>query len=185
MAIKTFTTGEVLTASDTNTYLNNGGLVWIKSQSITSGSNTEITSVFSSTYTNYRIVLSNIKLGATANVTMRMGTTSTGIYYYAGNRIPYTGTPAQEFSTSGTDWLIGVIGSTGNISSGTIELSAPQLAGVTTFSCIGADPRTDGAAARIYSGFINNTTQYTSFSLLCSGTTFTTCNVDVYGYRIQ
>ncbi len=30
MAVKTFTTGEVLTAADTNTYLNNGGLVYIK-----------------------------------------------------------------------------------------------------------------------------------------------------------
>jgi hypothetical protein len=28
MAIKTFTTGEVLTASDTNTYLANSGLVF-------------------------------------------------------------------------------------------------------------------------------------------------------------
>ena len=31
MAVKTFSTGEVLTASDTNTYLNNGGLVYITS----------------------------------------------------------------------------------------------------------------------------------------------------------
>jgi hypothetical protein len=30
MAIKTFTTGEVLTASDTNTYLANAGLVFVK-----------------------------------------------------------------------------------------------------------------------------------------------------------
>jgi hypothetical protein len=37
MAIKTFTTGEVLTASDTNTYLANSGLVYVKSQTIGSG----------------------------------------------------------------------------------------------------------------------------------------------------
>jgi hypothetical protein len=29
MAIKTFTSGAVLTSADTNTYLNNGGLVYI------------------------------------------------------------------------------------------------------------------------------------------------------------
>ena len=30
MAVKTFTQGEKLTAADTNTYLNNGGLVFVK-----------------------------------------------------------------------------------------------------------------------------------------------------------
>ena len=34
MAIKTFTTGEVLTASDTNTYLANAGLVYITSTAV-------------------------------------------------------------------------------------------------------------------------------------------------------
>jgi hypothetical protein len=33
MAIKTFTTGEVLTAADTNTYLANSGLVYVKTHS--------------------------------------------------------------------------------------------------------------------------------------------------------
>ena len=43
MAIKTFTTGEVLTASDTNTYLNNGGLVFINQVSYTASTSTETT----------------------------------------------------------------------------------------------------------------------------------------------
>jgi len=54
MAIKTFTTGEVLTASDTNTYLANSGLVYI-----TEGTNTanlSFNNCFSSTYLNYRVV---------------------------------------------------------------------------------------------------------------------------------
>ena len=62
MAIKTFTTGEVLTAADTNTYLANSGLVYITSVSLagaTAASPVAITSCFSSTYTNYRIVVSN------------------------------------------------------------------------------------------------------------------------------
>jgi hypothetical protein len=59
MAIKTFTTGEVLTASDTNTYLANSGLVFVKSQAITSGSTVVVTDAFSSTYDNYRIVIDN------------------------------------------------------------------------------------------------------------------------------
>ena len=60
MAVKTFTTGEVLTAADTNTYLANAGLVYITS--VTIGSNVATVTVsncFSSTYDHYRIILSN------------------------------------------------------------------------------------------------------------------------------
>ena len=57
MAIKTFSSGEVLTASDTNTYLNNGGLVYIAGGSATNTSALDVNSVFSSTYDNYRVVL--------------------------------------------------------------------------------------------------------------------------------
>ena len=57
MAIKTLTSGEVLTASDTNTYLNNGGLVYIAEGSATNTSALDVNSVFSSTYDNYRVVL--------------------------------------------------------------------------------------------------------------------------------
>ena len=58
MAIKTFTTGEVLTAADTNTYLANSGLVLVKSVVLTSAatSGSEFQSIFTSTYDNYRIV---------------------------------------------------------------------------------------------------------------------------------
>jgi hypothetical protein len=56
MAIKTFTTGEVLTASDTNTYLANSGLVFIKQVTTTTAtSSIDVTSCFSATYDNYLI----------------------------------------------------------------------------------------------------------------------------------
>lgn len=57
MAIKSFTSGEVLTAADTNTYLNNGGLVYITGGTATNTAATNVDSVFSSTYDNYRVVL--------------------------------------------------------------------------------------------------------------------------------
>jgi hypothetical protein len=61
MAIKTFTTGEVLTASDTNTYLANSGLVYIKSQTIREQLQVfRMTVAFSSdTYDNYKILICN------------------------------------------------------------------------------------------------------------------------------
>jgi hypothetical protein len=57
MAIKTFTTGEVLTASDTNTYLANSGLVYVGGTSFSAQSTVNLDSVFSATYQNYKIEL--------------------------------------------------------------------------------------------------------------------------------
>lgn len=71
MAIKTFTVSEVLTSSDTNTYLANSGLVAIAPTTVAgsgvtvsnatvtfSGSNpVNINGVFSSTYRNYKVLI--------------------------------------------------------------------------------------------------------------------------------
>ena len=46
MAIKTFVTGTVLTAADTNEYLANSGLVFVKGGTIATTTNIEITSAF-------------------------------------------------------------------------------------------------------------------------------------------
>ena len=63
MAIKTFTSGEVLTAADTNTYLANSGLVYITGGSL-SGTATQFVGCFTSTFTNYRILLEQGTLSA-------------------------------------------------------------------------------------------------------------------------
>ncbi len=64
MAIKTFTTGEVLTAADTNTYLNNGGYVYVGGGSFTTTANADFDNVFTSTYDDYRIVLTFTAISA-------------------------------------------------------------------------------------------------------------------------
>lgn len=63
MAIKTFTTGEVLTASDTMTFLANAGLVYVSSGSFTAATSFEITG-FSSTYQFYRVELQGYRVDA-------------------------------------------------------------------------------------------------------------------------
>jgi hypothetical protein len=62
MAIKTFTSGEVLTSADTNTYLANSGLVYIAEGSTsTSVLGLNFNNVFTSTYDNYRIMIDYFK----------------------------------------------------------------------------------------------------------------------------
>lgn len=56
MAVKTFTTNELLTSSDTNTYLANSGLVYITTLSATNAAAAFVDSVFNGTYRNYVIV---------------------------------------------------------------------------------------------------------------------------------
>ena len=85
MAIKTFTTGEVLTASDTNTYLANSGWVFVNSAAFSASSALQVNSVFTSTYTNYKLVLEDLRLTAGTNsVSFQLsasGTPSSTAYY--------------------------------------------------------------------------------------------------------
>lgn len=99
MAIKTFTTGEVLTASDTNTYLANSGLVVVKQVSFTSAadSGTNFQSIFNSTYDSYKIVCHSITAatnGALPRMTFYYGTNTEQVttYYSAVTNSIFNGT---------------------------------------------------------------------------------------------
>jgi hypothetical protein len=111
MAIKTFTTGEVLTAADTNTYLANSGLVCISTTSLTGVTNT-ISNVFSTTYDAYRVVCTNINNASTTErtITLRFGTDATSNYdfwtqfmYGAG---PTSGVAGTTNGTSATLFIM-------------------------------------------------------------------------------
>jgi hypothetical protein len=83
MAIKTFTTGEVLTAADTNTYLANSGLVYITSATM-SGATVNISNCFTSTYQNYFVQLVSVTNAGTDPLTMQLlksGTPASGANY--------------------------------------------------------------------------------------------------------
>ena len=85
MAVKTFTTGEVLTASDTNTYLANAGWVYITTLSPAGTATTAfVDSVFTGTYRNY-VIVADWFTGGNAAITFRMrasGIDEIGAVYY-------------------------------------------------------------------------------------------------------
>ena len=184
MAIKTFTSGEVLTASDTNTFLANSGLVFVKSDSITSGSSKEITAVFSSTYDNYRIVISNFESNVAFGLNFTLGSSATGAnYFWSGVIVSYSnGAVSGEYGNNGSNFNTGIVGA-GAKGGGVIEIQSPNRALVTTLQAQATDGRTTGAGGRNNTGMLNNTTQYTSFTLSVGGNTFVSCDVTVYGYR--
>jgi hypothetical protein len=103
MATKTFTTGEVLTASATNEFLANSGLVYISSTTYSGSSAVSINNCFSSAYTNYRIIGSHIPSSSLVNFNMRLRASTTdqsGANYQATNARLYN-TNAQDSSSSG------------------------------------------------------------------------------------
>ena len=133
MAIKTFTTGEVLTASDTNTYLANSGLVYVTSATLT-GTAIQINNCFTSTYDWYQIVWSNSG-GTTSSQQMYLrlssggspsatGYDTRGWYSTFGGGSGVTARFTTEFGLGGAD------GS--NATGGTFELQNPAKAQWTT-----------------------------------------------------
>jgi hypothetical protein len=173
-----FVSGQILTAAQMNAV----GMWLVKSATLTSGNSNTITGAFTSDFTNYKIVVSNLQADGVANMYMRMGTTNTG-YYYGGTRRSYAGTTTSSQAAPTTQWVIGFVTGTANKSAGIIELQMPQIAERTTYQSSFGDSRTDGDGINNFTGFIDNSTQYTSFTFFLDGATaLTSCNIKIYGY---
>ncbi|MCE2674344.1 MAG: hypothetical protein LW635_12245 [Microcystis sp. 53598_E5] len=98
MAVKTFTS-EVLTSADTNTYLANAGWVYVNSGTFSASSAVQVNSVFTSTYTNYKLVLQDLRLTAGTNsVSFQLsvsGTPSSTGYYSGSQYWTFAVTPSS------------------------------------------------------------------------------------------
>jgi hypothetical protein len=180
MAIKTFTTGEVLTASDTNTYLANSGLVYIKQQTIgATVSSVTVSSAFSSTYDSYKIMISGgvgsglstlwISLGASASGY------SSGLFYVA-----YGATTAQAASDNGSVAFTYAGYATTGFLSFNMDVVNPFLAQATVF---GPTNWAAGTVAGTSTGIHNVATSYSAFTITAATGTISGGTIYVYGYR--
>jgi hypothetical protein len=179
MAIKTFTTGEVLTAADTNTYLANSGLVYIQQQTIGSAvASVTVSNCFSSTYDNYRILIVGYGASATAATKFQLSNSTSTTYATSGWIFQYGGTFTAETATAQTGALLGHCASTGK-TTGVIEVQSPFLSQVSTFTGLSMSV-SYGDDRRSYDSSTNSSTGFV-FSPL-SGT-LTGGIITVYGYR--
>jgi len=185
MAIKTFTTGEVLTAADTNTYLANSGLVYVNSKTWTStAAAQQIDNCFTSTYTNYRLVFSAIGSAATSvNILAQVVDTTTPVtsgIYYRSIMSGGTAAPAASFAGSQTAWVVGLIGDT--VSNFVWDLQNPQAATKTSGTSTFMTSATNDFLAGTCGQMILLTDQYEGISIApASGTWAGT--LTVFGYR--
>jgi len=189
MAVKTFSTGEVLTASDTNTYLANAGLVYISTTTIAASpasTSIVVSNCFSSTYDNYRVDVTGLKCSV-ANTSLRliMGSTTTG-YYQNGYYTNYASSTlnGNAANNSLAYWEISFVedSSTAPFSI-SFDILAPNLANRTRMRSAWAT----GAYTGVNNGILDNSTQYTGFTLNAVGGggtgTMNSATLTVYGVR--
>jgi len=180
MAIKTFTTGEVLTASDTNTYLANSGLVYIKQQTVgTAVASVTVSSAFSTDYDNYKIIWSGGTQSADTNTMFKLGATATGYYgayvyatYAGGGPLVAGDNNATQFSFAG--------GGASNSAAVNVDIHNPFSSYRTRMSAFNIVYST---ICGTYSGVLADTTSYTAFTLQPSSGTLSGGIIFVYGYR--
>jgi hypothetical protein len=189
MAIKTFTTGEVLTASDTNTYLANSGLVYVTSGALSSTA-TNFVGCFSSTYTNYLITLDNLEMNATGDIYLRMLSGSTAItaadYFWAFVGLNDAGGAVNSNGASQTLGFTGFSQASANnlaIGSSRIDVFAPFLAKRTFFKCASVAFPSGSTATRDGANRHNLTTSYDGIQFLSAAATTMGGTVTIYGYR--
>lgn len=184
MAVKSnFASGDVLTASDVNSFLTNGGLVYITESSFTASASMPVSNCFSSSYAMYRIIYNSTSTAnSNMNFRFRTGTTddTSASYVQVGiGRYTLPGDAAYS-STALTAGFVGGVSRAHSVIDvhigGTSGQDYPRLVYSAAFY--------DGYwYIRTGSVFIDKTAQaYTGFTLLTSSGT-ASGNIRVYGYR--
>jgi len=187
MAIKTFTTGEVLTSSDTNTYLNNGGLVYINEVTYTGSTSASVTAqilgCFTSTYQNYQIVITHTG-SASTTFSFRMisgtNTVDSGTNYF-GYGLSFSGSATDQGAASATSQKCGGHSSDSTIPNETIiYLSNPNIAKRTQATIHAFDA--SGPNVLLLGTQVTTTTVYTGIQLIPASGSITG-TMRVYGMR--
>jgi hypothetical protein len=185
MALHTFVAGDVLLAQQLNdSFASVGGVRLVSATTIGSAvASVTVTGAFSSTYDNYRIIVSGGVASTGLSLALTLGASTAG-YYASGfanfyNNSAYSGTADNNTSS----WTVAAAGTTNNLD-GVFELYGPNLAKTTGFQATVA--RHVAASFQQQSrGWHNSTTQYTDFTLTASTGNITGGTIFVYGYAIS
>ena len=179
MPVPDFSPGEVLTAAAMDSI----GLWLVKSQTIGTGvSSVTVTDAFSADYDNYKIIVSGGVGSAAGSLALQLGATASG--YYAGySRVAFaTGAAANLNDNNAASFV-----RAGGYNTGALVLNldvlAPFLTVNTTIFGQSVTPQTASSGGAV-SGFLNDSTSYTAFTLLAAaGQTITGGVIRCYGYR--
>jgi len=183
MAIKTFTTGEVLTSSDTNTYLANSGMTYIGAYTA-SAATLFIDGCFTSTYSNYFITFQSTAVTTTGSFMFKLrasGTASSTGYYYGG--FQYFTTVAATAAQGSNDNAITYSAASGtSYIYSTIQLSNPKVAQPTPIF-IDSNSYFSNYAGSSIRGHHNENIAYDGFQITSNTGATITGTLRVYGVR--
>jgi hypothetical protein len=158
------------------------GLTLISSTTIGSAvSSVTVSNAFSSTYDNYLITVNGGVASTSITLGLQLGSTTTG-YYSAGNYVAYNSATVNGDQQSNQTSFLYAGGGTTDTLDARIELFSPNLAKRTTYRATFARANTTSYYFN-NGGYLNDATQYTAFTLTCSGgNNMTGGTVRVYGY---
>ena len=146
----------------------------------TTVSSVTVSGAFSSTYDNYLILVGGGVASAENALNLKFGATTTNYYY----SLEVRGWTNGTFTDAGANVssLISVGYGGANSLHAVINVNSPNLAKVTvvTSSAVRATSTQTGGN---YRGLLNDSTQYTAFTLTTSSGTMTGGTVKVYGYK--
>jgi hypothetical protein len=180
MAIQTFTSGQILTAADTNTYLANSGLVYVTSVTVGSAVSTvAVTSAFNATYDNYRIVFSGGTSSTNASIGMTLGAVTSGYFGGLVRVQTGTGTVVGLADNNAAKWTTVGYGATSSVAL-SFDLLNPFAATPTAYHAAGWVLTSDCGTSN---GINTSATSFTSFNIIPGSGTLTGGTITVYGYR--
>jgi hypothetical protein len=158
------------------------GLTLISATTIgTTVSSVNVTGAFSTTYVNYRILVSDGGVAsASSEIGLKLGATATG-YYWSRNGLYWSGAAANNSAANATSFGEVTRGTTTGFSCD-IDLQNPFLAKETAIRFSNLRIATDGSISP-GGGYLANTTSYTDFTLTPASGTLTGGVIYVYGYK--
>jgi hypothetical protein len=157
------------------------GVVLVKTQTIGSAvGSVEVTGAFSSSYDDYKIIISGGASSTACDLQLKLGATTTG-YYSIQNRRYYSNGAAENTNTNnGANFESAGSANTNGLNA-CCEIGSPNLAKNTTVSGPIIYFATNAFGGN-FSGYVNDTTQYTAFTITPSSGTLTGGTIRVYGY---
>lgn len=190
MAIKTFSAGEVLTAADTNTYLTNGGLVYLAQGFAINTAALDVNDVFNANYDNYRVVLQTASRSTLqyARFQFRTAGALTNTNYFSSSKwwnLTLGNTAFQDYDLSTAAIVGGPSGdqSLSRFAIWTFDISNPFAAQPTNVTGSGTGVRRDDNwYSWITGGVQTSNTSFTGMRFIPNGGTFDVY-YKIYGYR--
>ena len=169
--------------------LSTGSLVLISNTALSSAGSLDISSVFSSTYANYRIIGSGLNMATDNTYWIFQLNNSGGVqgssYWWVGVGQHGTGSAVDDGDANAGHWrIITNASATGQATNFDMTVYRPQAGLYSSYTCLAGGRRSGGYAHNLFtSGFQNSTTQFTGFRILVGSGNISAGNITVFGIK--